>query len=69
MAARAGSMAAWEIGKSFSDESLFHARARWLLLREGASGPIGRATGVDLNTPPEMSLPELHSSYSAGVPA
>jgi hypothetical protein len=25
------------------------------------------ATGVDLNNPPEMSLPELLSSYEAGV--
>jgi hypothetical protein len=30
---------------------------------------LAESTGVDLNTPPEMSLPELLSSYSAAVPA
>ncbi len=30
---------------------------------------LADSTGVDLNTPPKMSLPELLSSYSAGVPA
>jgi len=30
---------------------------------------LADSTGLDLNTPPEMSLPELLSSYSAGVPA
>lgn len=29
---------------------------------------LADSTGVDLNAPPEMSLPELLSSYSAGVP-
>ncbi len=30
---------------------------------------LADSTGVDLNTPPEMSLPELLSSYKAAVPA
>ena len=30
---------------------------------------LADSTGVNLNTPPEMSLPELLSNYSAVVPA
>ena len=29
---------------------------------------LADSTGIDLNTPPELSLPELLSSYRAGVP-
>ena len=30
---------------------------------------LAEATGLDLNDPPEVSLPELLSAYSAGEPA
>jgi hypothetical protein len=30
---------------------------------------LADSTGIDLNTPPEMSLPELLSSYSADTSA
>jgi hypothetical protein len=30
---------------------------------------LAAATGLDLNDPPEMQLPELLSNYEAGVPA